>query len=228
MSRRIVMTVGILLLLPALVAILFTMVPMPQGEGLAAHGFIGSLKEALGGAWKSIAMLWLVMVLRAFVSQVFVTFFPLLYAREGYSLVSIGVVTALFTLAGALSGLVAGSLADRTRYRPIFIVSHLLTAPALLLSLYLRDGWVYPCSFLSGFFSMATLPLGVALGQQLAPRGRSMVSSLMMGLSLGIGGVLSPVIGSLADVFSLPTVLAWLPVVPLLTVLLSLRLPEKA
>jgi FSR family fosmidomycin resistance protein-like MFS transporter len=122
---------------------------------------------------------------------------------------------------------VAGSLADRTRYRPIFIVSHLLTAPALLLSLYLRDGWVYPCSFLSGFFSMATLPLGVALAQQLAPRGRSMVSSLMMGLSLGIGGVLSPIIGSLADVFSLPTVLAWLPVVPLATVLLSLRLPEK-
>jgi FSR family fosmidomycin resistance protein-like MFS transporter len=210
-----------------LMAVLFKMVPMPQGEGLAARGFIGSLKEALGGAWKSIAMLWLVMVLRAFVSQVFITFFPLLYAREGYSLVSIGVVTALFTLAGALSGLVAGSLADRTRYRPIFAASHLLTAPALLLSLLLRDEWVYPCSFLSGFFSMATLPLGVALGQQLAPRGRSMVSSLMMGLSLGIGGVMSPIIGSLADVFSLPTVLAWLPVVPLLTALLCLRLPEK-
>jgi len=211
-----------------LIAILFKMVPVPQGEGLAARGFIGSLKEALGGAWRAIARLWVVMMLRAFVSQVFVTFFPVLYAREGYSLISIGMVTALFTLAGALSGLVAGSLADRTRYRPIFMVSHLLTAPALLLSLYLRDGWVYPCSFLSGFFSMATLPLGVTLGQQLAPRGRSMVSSLMMGLSLGIGGVLSPVIGSLADAFSLSTVLAWLPIVPLLAALLCLRLPEKA
>jgi FSR family fosmidomycin resistance protein-like MFS transporter len=144
-------------------------------------------------------MLWLVMVLRAFVSQVFITFFPILYSREGYSLISIGVVTSLFTLAGAFSGLVAGSLADRTRYRPIFVLTHLLTAPALLLSLYLREAWIYPCSFLTGFFSMATLPLGVALGQQLAPKGRSMVSSLMMGLALGIGGVMSPVIGSLAD-----------------------------
>jgi len=209
-------------------AILFKIVPMPQGEGLAARGFIGSLKEALGGAWKSIALLWGVMVLRAFVSQVFITFFPMLYARDGYSLVSIGVVASLFTLAGAVSGMVAGSLADRTRYRPIFILSHLLTAPALLLSVHLRDGWIYPCSFLSGFFSLATLPLGVSLAQQLAPRGRSMVSSLMMGLSLGIGGVLSPIIGSLADVFSLQTVLAWLPIVPLVTVLLSMRLPEKA
>ena len=211
-----------------LMAVLFKMVPRPQGEGLSAHGFIGSVREALGSAWKSIALLWLVMVLRAFVSQVFVTFFPLLYAREGYSLISIGLVTALFTMAGALSGLVAGSLADRTRYRPIFVASHLLTAPALLLSLYLRGDWIYPCSFLSGFFSMATLPLGVALAQQLAPRGRSMVSSVMMGLSLGIGGVLSPIVGSLADALSLQTVLAWLPIVPLLTALLSVRLAEKS
>jgi FSR family fosmidomycin resistance protein-like MFS transporter len=209
-----------------LVAVLFKLVPRPEGEGLAARGFWGSLQEALGESWRSIALLWGVMVLRAFVTQAFITFFPILYSREGYSLISIGVVTSVFTLAGALSGLVAGSLADRTRYRPIFVLSHLLTVPALLLSLYLRGAWIYPCSFLAGFFSMATLPLGVVMGQLLAPKGRSMVSSLMMGLSLGIGGLMSPVIGALADAYSLPVVLAWLPVVPLLTVLLSLRLPE--
>jgi FSR family fosmidomycin resistance protein-like MFS transporter len=209
-----------------LMAVLFKLVPRPEGEGLASHGFLGSVREALGAAWRSVAMLWVVMVLRAFVSQAFITFFPLLYAREGYSLISIGAVVSLFTLAGAASGLVAGSLADRTRYRPIFIASHLLTAPALVLSLTLRGDWVYPCAFLSGFFSMATLPLGVALAQQLAPRGRSMVSSLMMGLALGIGGLMSPIIGKLSDTYSIQTVLAWLPAVPLLTMSLSTRLPE--
>jgi MFS transporter, FSR family, fosmidomycin resistance protein len=210
-----------------LIAVLFKLVPRPEGEGLAGHGFIGSIREALGGAWKAVAALWVLMVLRAFVSQTFVTFFPILYAREGYSLVSIGMVAALFTLAGAFSGLIAGSLADRTRYRPIFVVTHLLTAPAILLSLYLRGPWVYPCAFLSGFFSMATLPLGVALGQQLAPKGRSMVSSLMMGLALGIGGLLSPLIGWLADLYSLQRVLVFLAAAPLLAAALSLRLPEK-
>jgi FSR family fosmidomycin resistance protein-like MFS transporter len=210
-----------------LMGVLFKIVPRPEGEGLASHGFLGSLQEALGASWKSVAMLWVVMVLRAFVSQVFITFFPILYSRDGYSLISIGVVTALFTLAGAISGLVAGSLADRTRYRPIFVLSHFLTAPTLMFSLYLRDLWVFPCAFLTGFFSMATLPLGVALGQQLAPKGRSMVSSLMMGLALGIGGIMSPVIGKLADMYSLQAVLAWLPVVPLVNMLLCLRLPEK-
>jgi len=215
------MLIGIPLML-----LLFKLVPKPQGEGLAGRGFIGSIREALGDAWKAVATLWAVMVLRAFVSQSFVTFFPILYAREGYSLISIGLVSSLFTLAGALSGLVAGSLADRTRYRPIFLVSHLLTAPAILLSLYLRGSWVYPCAFLAGFFSLATLPLGVALGQQLAPKGRSMVSSLMMGLALGIGGVMSPIVGWLADLYSLQTVLVFLAGAPLLAAALSVRLPE--
>jgi FSR family fosmidomycin resistance protein-like MFS transporter len=210
-----------------LMALLFFLVPHPQGEGLAGRGFVGSLREALGDSWKSVANLWVVMVIRAFVSQIFVTFFPLLYSQEGYSLVSIGWVVSLYTLAGAASGMVAGSLADRTRYKPIFVGCFLLTAPAMLLSLHLRGDWIYPCAFIAGFFSMAPLPLGVALGQRLAPKGRSMVSSLMMGLALGIGGVMSPIVGRLADLCTIQTVLAWLPVAPLAAALLSLRLPEK-
>jgi FSR family fosmidomycin resistance protein-like MFS transporter len=212
--------------LPLLV-VMFKMVPRPESEGLASQGFFGSLREALGAAWKSIALLWVLMVLRAFVSQAFITFFPILYSQAGYSLISIGAVVSLFTLAGSVSGMVAGSLADRTRYRPIFVLSHLLTIPGLLLALYVRGWWIMPCAFVAGFFSMATLPLGVALGQQLAPRGRSMVSSLMMGLALGVGGIMSPVLGKLADMFSIQAVLAWLPVVPFFTMLLSFRLPER-
>jgi FSR family fosmidomycin resistance protein-like MFS transporter len=210
-----------------LLAVLFFMVPRPQGEGLAARGFIGSLREALGDSWRSVANLWGVMVIRAFVSQTFMTFFPLLYAREGYSLMAIGWVVSLYTLAGAASGLVAGSLADRFRFKPIFIASFLLTVPAMMLSLHLRGDWIYTCSFLTGFFSMAPLPLGVAMGQRLAPKGRSMVSSLMMGLALGIGGLLSPVVGWLADLYTIQAVLAWLPAAPVAAALLSLRIPEK-
>jgi FSR family fosmidomycin resistance protein-like MFS transporter len=210
-----------------LLAICYFLVPQPQGEGLSGRGFIGSLREALGDSWKSIANLWVVMVIRAFVSQTFLTFFPILYAREGYSLVAIGWVVSLYTLAGAGSGLVAGSLADRMRSKPIFVVSFLLTIPTMMMSLYLRGDWIYPCAFLTGFFSMAPLPLGVTLGQRLAPKGRSMVSSLMMGLPLGVGGVISPAVGHLADLYTIKTVLSWLPAAPLAAALLSLRLSEK-
>ena len=87
---------------------LFITVPNPGREGFMNLGFIGSIREVLGATWKPIALLWVIMVLRAFVGQSFMTFIPVLYAREHYSLVSIGTMISLFTVGGAISGLLAG------------------------------------------------------------------------------------------------------------------------
>jgi FSR family fosmidomycin resistance protein-like MFS transporter len=58
------------------------------------------------------------------------------------------------------------------------------------------------------------------LAQKLAPGGKSMASSLMMGLAYGMGGLLTPVTGKLADIFTIRPVLAALAIIPLLTVVL--------
>jgi FSR family fosmidomycin resistance protein-like MFS transporter len=202
-------------------------VPRPEGEGLRRFGLFGAIKEALGGVWKMIALIWLIMALRAFVSQSFMTFMPMLYAREGYSLVSLGLVVSLFTVAGTVSGLLAGHLSDRIGHRPVFFTSHLLAAPLLAAVVHLRGNWIYPTAFLAGFFVMATLPLGVALAQELAPRGKSMVASLMMGFALGAGGILSPVVGRLADIHSIEAVLTALAIVPLASLGLIIFLPVR-
>jgi len=215
----------ILGLVPMLV--LFRIVPLPQGEGLKNLGFIGSIKEVLGDVWKSVALIWVVMVLRALVGQSFMTFIPVLYAREGFSLVSIGGMVSLFTVAGAISGLIAGHLSDRIGYKPIFYLSHGLTTPCLYLLLLLHGKWIYFGVFLAGFFALATLPLGVAMAQELAPRGKSMVSSLMMGLAFGTGGMMTPLTGKLGDVFSIRPVLSVLAVIPLLTVGIIYFLPDR-
>ena len=211
----------------AVMILLFRIVPSPQGEGLKDLGFIHSIKEVLGTVWKSIILLWVVMVLRAFVGVSFRSFIPVLYAQEGYSLISIGAIVSIFTVAGAMSGLLAGHLSDRIGYKPIFYYAHGLATPSLFLLLYLPGNWVYVSAFLAGFFSMATLPLGVAMAQELAPRGRSMVSSLMMGLAFGFGGMMAPLTGKLADIFSIRVVLYFLAIIPLLTIFLISMLPEK-
>jgi FSR family fosmidomycin resistance protein-like MFS transporter len=212
--------------LPLLV-ILFKLIPVPETEGLGGLGLIGSIKECLGPAWRPISLIWVVMVLRAFVSMSFLTFIPVLYAREGFSLLSIGTVVSLFTVAGTISGLLAGHFSDRVGYRPIFFISHALTTPAFYLLLYLRGSWVYSSSFLAGFFAMATLPLGVTFAQELAPKGKSMVSSLMMGLAFGTGGMMAPLAGKMADIYSIQTILACLAIIPLGTLALISRLPER-
>ncbi len=211
----------------AVMALLFKIIPLPQGEGLKSLGFAGSLSVVLGPVWKSIVLIWIVMVLRTFVAQSFMTFLPVLYAKEGYSLVSIGTMVSLFTVAGAMSGLIAGHLSDRIGYKPIFHSAFGLTTPSLYLLLYLSGTWIYFGIFWAGFFAMATLPLGVAMAQELAPRGRSMASSLMMGLAFGTGGMMTPVTGMLADVYSIRSVLSFLAIIPFLTMGLISLLPGK-
>jgi FSR family fosmidomycin resistance protein-like MFS transporter len=60
----------------------------------------------------------------------------------------------------------------------------------------------------------------VVLAQKLAPQGKSMASSLMMGLAYGMGGLFTPLTGKLADIFSIRPVLASITLIPLVMVIL--------
>ena len=209
----------------SIAAYLYFVVPKPQSEGLKDRGFFGTLKETLGHVWKTILLIWMVMVLRSVIGQSFLTFMPVLYVSKGYSLVSGGMTYSLFALAGTVSGIISGHVSDRIGFKPIFIVSHILMWPALMLLLQLPGNWIYPGAVLAGFFTLATMPLGVVMAQTLAPRGRSMVASLMMGLAFGLGGLFSPVVGKLADLYSIERVLFWVAQIPLLSLALILKFP---
>ena len=212
----------------AAMPLLIKVVPHPKGEGLKSHGLIKSIREALGSAWKSIVVIWVVMVLRAFVSQSCLVFVPVLYAKKGYTLTSIGWIVSLFVVGGVISGLIAGNLSDKIGYKPVFYFSHTLAVPCIYLLLFLPGNWIYLTTFLTGFFILATMPLGVAMAQELAPRGRSMVSSLMMGLAFGTGGMMTVITGKMADIFSIREVLCVLAIIPLFTIVLIYLFPEKS
>ena len=216
------MVLGLLLTLYLCV----TLPAPPAAEQVTQHGFIATVRDSLGPAWKAVALIWMVMVLRALTGQAFLTFMPLLYVQEGYSLVSAGLIFALFTVAGTLSGILAGMLSDRIGPKPVFLMAHGLMTPVLLLFLHLEGQWIYAGALLAGGFVLATLPLGVVMAQRLAPRGRSMVASLMMGFAFGLGGLVSPLIGFLADMYSIRAVLTGASLVPLLTVILIFRFPH--
>jgi FSR family fosmidomycin resistance protein-like MFS transporter len=211
-----------------LMVFLYKIVPLPATEGLQALGFMGSIKEAFGAVWKPIFIIWSIMALRSFVGQVFMTFLPIYYSREGFSLLALGTIVSIFTVAGALSGVAAGHISDRFGFKPVFFVSHGLATPSLYLLLILPGNWAYVSAFFAGFFVMASLPLGVTMAQEIAPKGKSMVSSLMMGLAWGTGGMMTPLAGKMADLFSIRLVLAVLAVIPLLTVGLIAMLPERS
>jgi len=205
---------------------LFMVVPQPQDEGFKGMGLVETLKTCLGDAWKSVTLIWIVMFLRSLIAWSFLTFMPILYVAKGYSIVSAGAIFSLFTVAGTISGLISGLIADRIGFKPVFVVAHALMAPTLWLFLKLEGHWVYLGAILSGGLVLASLPLGVAMAQKIAPRGRSMVASLMMGFAFGLGGAVSPVIGKLADVYSIHTVLVWVSFLPIVTLPLIALFPR--
>jgi MFS transporter, FSR family, fosmidomycin resistance protein len=205
---------------------LLSVVPKPQSEGMRRAGFFGALKESLGSAWKVIALIWLVMFLRAVVGQSFLTFMPVLYVQEGFSVVSAGAIYATFLVSGTISGLLSGHISDRIGFKPVFLFSYLFMAPALWLLLQLNGHWVYLGAALAGSFVLAPLPLGVTMAQSLAPKGRSMVASLMMGFAYGLGGVITPIVGKLADSFTIRPVLSLIACIPLFAIPIIALFPK--
>jgi len=207
-------------------AVLFVWIPASNGSGHAQKDFFGSLKKSIGKVWKSIVLIWSIACSRALVEQALLTFIPVLTAAEGHSLMSVGSILSLFTVGGSVSALVCGHLADRLGFKPIYYFSFALSSPILLLFIQATGWQLYPLAFMSGFLLLATLFPAVALAQKVAPEGRSLVSSIVMGLALGIAGLLMPLTGKMADAFGIRTVLNFVAFIPLAAFFLIRYLPE--
>jgi FSR family fosmidomycin resistance protein-like MFS transporter len=207
-------------------ALLSVLIPASDGAGHTKTDFFGSLRESIGEVWKPVVKIWAIAFCRAFVEQTLLTFIPVLTASEGHSLVSVGSILSLFTVGGSVSAIVSGHLVDRIGYKPIYLFSFALSSPCILLFIH-GSGWkVYPIAFLCGFLLLATLFPAVALAQKIAPKGRSLVSSIVMGLALGTAGILMPFAGLMADTFGIRTVLSYLAFIPLAALFLIRYLPE--
>ena len=201
-------------------------IPKPRGDDMAQYGFLETLRQTLGNVWQPILLIWIVMVMRSLVGQSLMTFMPVLWVQKGHTIVSAGVLFSIFTLSGTVAGILCGHLSDRMGYKRLLWITHGLMTPFLLVFLLASGKWIYPATILAGGFNMASLPLGVVMAQKIAPRGRSMVASLMMGLAFGTGGILSPIVGKLGDIFTIESVLMLLVCIPLFSLIPLYFIPE--
>jgi FSR family fosmidomycin resistance protein-like MFS transporter len=133
---------------------------------------------------------------------------------------------SLFTVGGSISAIVSGHLVDRIGFKPVYFCSFALSSPCILMFIH-GSGWkLYAVSFLSGFLLLATLFPALALAQKIAPKGRSLVSSIVMGLALGTAGILMPLAGMMADAFGIRAILRCIAFIPMAALILIYYLPE--
>ncbi len=148
---------------------------------------------------RPLAMLYLAVVTRSAVSSGFATFLPLYVHERGWSVEAGGLLTTTYLTCGALGGFAGGALADRVGGHRVVRASFLLAAPFFAAFFLLPDtpGLV---ALVTGYALLQTsLPVNVVLGQELAPRHASTISSLLMGAAWGVGALLVGPIGAFAD-----------------------------
>lgn len=170
--------------------------------------------------WKAFLKLTIVIFLRSTISMGMTTFIPLFWMNvlmqsESRS----GSVTTLISLAGAVATLIGGNLADKYGFTKTIRFGLLFAAPclaavALSRSVGLSTFLLIPTAV---FLNFAFSP-SVALGQKFVPNHIGLASGITMGLASSFGGMISPMLGKIADNAGLPvvmwilvglTVLAW-------------------
>ena len=125
-----------------------------------------------------------------------------------------GKITTLFLFFGAIGGFCGGAVADRLGGKNVISWSMFFSTPLLLAFLLNSGGLSYVFLAAAGLTLLSTLPVNVVMAQNLMPQSSSVVSSLMMGLAWGTGGMVVPIIGIIADVAGLTRALMAVSLLP--------------
>ncbi|HEY3383958.1 MAG TPA: MFS transporter [Vicinamibacterales bacterium] len=175
-----------------------------------------------------LALLWTAVVVRTMVALGFSTFLPVLMTGRGLSVSQAGLAVALYLGAGSFGGLAGGPIADRFGPRRVIAWSLFLAVPLLALALIIPGPAAMVVLTAGGFFLGSTLPVNITYAHAIAPVATGTVSSLMLGVAWGVGGLAVPLVGMLGDTIGLQPALGMLAFLPAIAALLTLRLPERA
>ncbi|WP_306319818.1 MULTISPECIES: MFS transporter [unclassified Streptomyces] len=151
-----------------------------------------------------------------------------LYATQRMGGSEVAGTVALFVLyvGGAVGSVLGGALAGRWDRVTVSRWSYLLTAASVAGVVWVPGPALYGFLALTSAGLYVPFSLQVTLGQDYLPSRVGTASGITLGLTVSIGGLASPLIGSIADHTSLRTALTPLIVMPLLSWLLFRALPE--
>ncbi|MGW6054490.1 MFS transporter [Streptomyces sp. NPDC055189] len=215
-----------LLILPALVGAVLC---LPVLRALERQKAVGARTEVSAGVddRASFVKLSLAVVCRSIVFVGLSTFLSL-YARERMGGSTAAGTAALFVLylGGAVGSVLGGMLANRWDRVTVARRAYLITAGSVAGVVFVPGPAMYLFVALTSAGLYVPFSLQVTLGQDYLPSRIGTASGITLGLTVSVGGLVSPLIGSVADAASLRTALAPLVLMPVLSWLLFRTLPE--
>jgi FSR family fosmidomycin resistance protein-like MFS transporter len=173
----------------------------------------------------AIALLAVLVGLRSWAFLGTVNFLPKIFQDMGWDATAYGSITGTFWMASAISGVLAGGLADRWGRRQVVFVTLLLgSMPLYFLPLY--NGWqAFPLAIVSGGLLGASHSILVVIAQSLVPGRKAFATGITLGYLFGVGALAAWGIGKLADIWSLSSIIQAGAGIGILSALLALALP---
>jgi FSR family fosmidomycin resistance protein-like MFS transporter len=156
-----------------------------------------------------------------------ITFVPLWEVSLGHSKSHGNHLLALMLFAGGTGTLLLGPLADRFGRRPVLLGSVAATGPLVLVFVLVGGVPGAIALALVGACVVGTFGVTMVMGQEYMPRHVGTASGLVIGLSVGLGGVAAVGLGRLADATSLRTALFVAAGAPIVATALAALLPSR-
>ena len=212
-------------------AILYRVCPPLPAHSSAASPGVAKIKwqllAALRTAWKPLTLLYLITVIRSGLQMTTNNYLPFMLEGRGYVLTEIGNVMTVFLLLGGIGGIAGGFTAERFSGRAVTLYSGLLAGPLMVGAFALDGPLSIICLGLGGFMLLSTIPVIVAMAQELVPGQTSTVSALMMGAAWGVGALSPQALSNFVPAFGFRNVLIGASAVTMVTSILAYFLPRE-
>ncbi len=204
----------------ALILIKMPAIPGNQNDNISLSGLKVLFARTSWPLW----IMFLIMFMRSVVVTSFMSFMSILFTEKGISMQKGGIAISIFLISGSIGGLIGGYLADRINRKIVIVGSSIFACPLLLWFLNSSGTLSIVLLGASGMVIFAATAINVLIVQRLCPNMASAVSGISMGLVWGSAGLMLPIIGYIADHYSMATslgVVAYLaPIAGLLVFLL--------
>jgi FSR family fosmidomycin resistance protein-like MFS transporter len=213
---------GTLLLLPiglSIAMLLFKVRPRDHGIPTGSQPGLPANKRLVG-------LLATITAFRSIFITSSMTFLPLYLVAQGDTLFVATAVVSIWLGVGVVGQLGGGFISDRIGRRPV-IVTSLLAGSAFFYGFLITTGLTSLLLLaLSGLLLYASWSVIVVMSSEAAPGNVGAVSGLMLGFSVGIGGLAAVGFGAVADMIGLHSSLLLFIGFALTAALLALTLPK--
>lgn len=171
-------------------------------------------------------IMFLIMFTRSIVITSFMSFMSILFTEKGISMQKGGIAISIFLISGSIGGLIGGYLADKINRKIVIAGSSIFACPLLLWFLHSGETLSVVLLGVSGMVIFAAAAVNVLIVQRLCPDMASSVAGISMGLVWGSAGLTLPIIGHIADHYSMATSLGIVTYLAPIAGLLAFLLPD--